>query len=271
VGYLFPPAFVCLSIGQSGIFILLGVTLFLYLHRSKPYLAGISLLLCAIKPQLFLPFGLVLFAWIVLNKSRRILMGFCAALVASLALSFYLAPTGWTDYIHMMSAAKIQDESVPTVSLLFRLIVHSSAVWLQFLPVFIGSVWSLLYFWKLRKQWSWTDQGLLLLLVSVLVSPYAWFTDEVIVLPAILAGLYAMSNSRRSLLPFGCIAAAALIEVFAGVRLKSGAYVWTTSAWLVWYLYAIYPARPYLLRAGVAVDATDPSPVYAGREADKVS
>jgi hypothetical protein len=64
-----------------------------------------------------------------------------------------------------------------------------------------------------------------------------------------------------------------MIEVFAGVRLKSGAYVWTTSAWLLWYLYAIHPARPHPLKAGAtvdaAVDASDPTPVYAGTDADK--
>jgi hypothetical protein len=49
-------------------------------------------------------------------------------------------------------------------------------------------------------------EGCLLLLVSVVTAPCAWFTDEAIVLPAILVGLYRASNAVRSLLPFGFIA-----------------------------------------------------------------
>ena len=37
--------------------LLLGLVLFLRLHRTRPFLAGISLWLCALKPHLFLPFG----------------------------------------------------------------------------------------------------------------------------------------------------------------------------------------------------------------------
>jgi hypothetical protein len=239
VGYCFPPALACLLAGQIGIFMLLGVTLFLYFHESKPYFAGAALLLCALKPHLFLPFGVALLAWIVTRKAYRILVGGSAALMVSLALSFFLDPAGWSHYAHMASAAKLQEEFIPTVSLVFRLIVHRNAVWLQAVPAFAGCVWALRYFWTRRKQWNWMDQGLLLLIVSVMVAPYAWFTDEAVLLPAILAGLYRASESGRSLLPFGCIAGAALIEVLAGVSMTSGFYVWTVPAWLAWYLYAV--------------------------------
>ena len=39
-GYLFAPAMACLVTGQIGVFLLLGIALFLYLHDSRPYLAG---------------------------------------------------------------------------------------------------------------------------------------------------------------------------------------------------------------------------------------
>src|SRR3974377_1468664 len=54
LGVAFAPAIVCLLIGQTGIFILLGYTAFLRLHRSHPYWAGASLWLCLLKPHLFL-------------------------------------------------------------------------------------------------------------------------------------------------------------------------------------------------------------------------
>jgi len=72
----------------------------------------------------------------------------------------------------------------------------------------------------------------MVMLVSIASAPYAWFTDEVVVLPAIMLAAYTADRLGRSL--FWIIAAAglALIEVFAGVTLTSGAYGWTAAAWL---------------------------------------
>ena len=59
-------------------------------------------------------------------------------------------------------------------------------------------------------------------------------------LPAVLAGIYCATDSRRSLLPLGLIAGVALAEVFAEVQITSRYYLWTTPAWLAWYLYATW-------------------------------
>ena len=76
----------------------------------------------------------------------------------------------------------------------------------------------------------------MLLLVSLLVAPYAWFFDEIIVLPAILHGIYTSAHRQRAMIGFGVISSVALIEMFVGVPIYSGMYMWTTTAWLVWYL-----------------------------------
>ena len=71
IGFFFAPAFACMFMGQMAAFVLLGLTLFLYFHRTWPLLAGAALLLCGLKPHLFLPFWLVLLAWIVERKAYR--------------------------------------------------------------------------------------------------------------------------------------------------------------------------------------------------------
>jgi hypothetical protein len=76
------------------------------------------------------------------------------------------------------------------------------------------------------------DQGMLVLLVSALCTPYAWFTDEAMLLPAVLAGIYRAEASRRSLLPFGLFAGAAIVEVSALVPITSWYYLWTVPAWI---------------------------------------
>ena len=238
LGYCFAPLMECLMAGQLGIFLLLGVVLFLYFHKSRPFLAGAALLLCAVKPHLFLPFAIVLLLWVIVQKAYRILAGFSVALLASCTLVFCFDRHAWSQYSHMMSTSGIMDEIVPTLSEVFRLLVHRDAVWLQFLPQAAGCGWALWYFWTRRSRWSWMDQGLLLLLVSVLCAPYALLTDEAMLLPAVLAGIYRADDSGRSLLPFGFIAGVAMIEVFAEIPMTSVFYLWTVPAWLAWYLYA---------------------------------
>jgi hypothetical protein len=234
VSYVFPPALACLLAGQMGIFLLFGMTLFLFFHESKPYLAGAALTFCALKPHLFLPFGAVLLLWIVTRRNYRLATGAGIALLGTFALSYFLDPSGWRQYFVMAGSGILQNEFIPTLSFIFRVVVHRDWPWLQFAPVFAGCAWGSWYFLTRRERWSWTDQGLLLLTVSVLVAPYAWFTDEAVLLPAILAGLY--QASRRSLLVFSFIAGIALIEVLSGVQMPSGFYLWTAPAWLMWYL-----------------------------------
>lgn len=245
-GYLFAPALACLMAGQLGIFLLLGVVLFFYLHESRPYLAGAALLPCALKPHLFLPFSMVLLLWLVAGKAYRILGGFLITLAFSCALTLCVNIHVWSQYSQMMNTMTIRHAFVPTLSVALRFLINRNAVWLQFLPAAAGSAWALWYFWIRRTCWNWMDQGLLVLLVSVACAPYAWFSDEAVLLPAVLSGLYGAADSRRSLLPIGLIAGVALIEVFAVTQMTSAFYLWTVPAWFACYLYGTWrqPANP---------------------------
>jgi hypothetical protein len=236
--YAFAPAIACLMAGQVGVFLLLGVVLFLYFHESRPYVAGAALLLCAIKPHLFLPFAIVLLLWVISRKSYRIILGFSAALVGSCALAFYWDAHAWSQYSEMMRAGGALNEHVPVLSVAFRFLVNRNAVWIQFLPEALACVWAIWYFSVNRKYWCWMDQGLLVLLVAVMCTPFGWFTDESMLLPAVLTGLYRAAENRRSLIPLGLIAGVALAEVLVPVQIISPFYLWTTPAWLAWYLYA---------------------------------
>jgi hypothetical protein len=138
----------------------------------------------------------------------------------------------------MMSKTGVLYAFVPTLSAVFRFLVDSHAVWLQFLPEACGCVWAIWYFWTRRSYWKWTEQGLLLLLVSAACTPYAWISDEAILFPAVLAALYQAINSGRSLIPLGLFWGVALVEVLAEVKMTSPFYLWTVPAWLAWYLYA---------------------------------
>jgi hypothetical protein len=236
-GFLFAPVLVCIQAGQIGIFLLFGVVLFLYLHKSWPLLAGAALLPCALKPHLFLPFAIALLLWVVTRRAYRILAGFSIALLASCLLTLHFDPHVWSEYAQMMRTAGALDHYVPTLSASLRYLVVPRAVWVQFLPEASACCWSVWFFWT-RRRWNWMREGMVLLLVSEVCTPYAWFTDESVLLPAVFVGVARAIELRRSLVPIALIAGVALIEAHSVVQIKSTGYLWTSPAWLAWYLYA---------------------------------
>lgn len=235
----FPPSLSCLMAGQLGIFFLLEIVFFLYLHKSRPWLAGAALVLCTLKPHLFLPCIVVLLLWSVRRRDLRIPLGFLAALSLSCTLSLWIDPHAWTEYDQMMHSARILDIVLPTVGSLLRLLVDRNAHWIEFLPEVAGCAWAAWYYWSRRDRWSWTEHGLLLLPVSAICAPYLWFTDEAIFFPAILAAIYLTEKSPRAWILLGLIAAGSLIGVFWEIPLPSSFYMWTTPVWFAWYLYAM--------------------------------
>jgi Glycosyltransferase family 87 len=236
LGYCFAPVMECLMAGQFGIFLLLGITVFLYFQQTKPMLAGAGLLLCAMKPHLFVPFGIVFLLWTISTKAYRAPGGACIALAASTALSLAIDPHAFAQYRQMLQTG-MTGEILPTMSEMLRLITRGP-IWVRFIPDAIGSAWAVWYFIKRRHEWDWMDQGLVVLLVSVLCSPYSFISDESLLLPAVLTAVYRASNSERSLVPFGIAAGIAMLEVFINIPMTTGYYLWTPTAWLLWYLYA---------------------------------
>lgn len=237
LGVSFAPALVCLIVGQTSLFALLGLTLFLSLHGRRPFLAGVSLWLCALKPHLFLVFGVALLAWVIVNRAYKVLLGAAAALAASSALSWWIYPAAWADYSHMMRTYGLQYEFIPCWSVVLRLWVSPGTLSLQSLLPALGCVWALVYFWKRRHTWDWMKDGSLLMLVSVLAAPYCWVFDQSVAIPALLHGAYLVRS--RILLTVLALASLVMeVGLVAGVKLPSPFYLWTAPAWLAWYLFA---------------------------------
>jgi hypothetical protein len=259
LGLSFAPALVCLISGQTALFALLGLVLFLRLHRTNPFLAGASLWFCALKPHLFLPFGVVLLAWVIVSRSYRLLLGAAAAMATSCAVVYCIDPTAWLDYSEMMRTSGIQKEFIPCLGIVLRLWLRPQATWLQYVPVTLGCVWALGYFWRRRRTWDWMKDGSPLMLVSIFLAPYCWLFDQALAVPALLQGAYVTrSRVLVAVLAFASIFMEA--ESACGVKLPSGFYLWTAPAWLAWYLVASATsdksgARLLLAQEAVANDA----------------
>jgi Glycosyltransferase family 87 len=238
LGYTFGPALFCLLLGQVSIFLLLGVVLFLRLHRSRPFLAGISLWLCMLKPHLFLPFGTVLLLWVITTGAYRVLAGTTVALAVNTAVAFIMDPHVWAHYRQMMVSVRIDRVPIPCFSILLRQHIWPHTLWLQCLPAVLGCAWSLFYYRRHRDNWDWLAHGSPLVLLSVLVAPYTWFIDQAVVIPALLHGAYITRS--RSLVALLALASAVIeIQGLLGASaLHSVLFLWTTPAWILWCLCA---------------------------------
>jgi len=246
LGYTFGPALICLIMGQVSMLALLGLVLFLRLHRARPFLAGMSLWLCMLKPHLFLAFGVVLLVWIVFSKSYKILLGAAAAVLASCALAYLMVPFEWSQYAQVLRQPGNEWEYIPCLSFMLRLWIREDAAWLQYLPSAVGCVWGLWYFWPRRFTWNWMEHGSPLMLVSIMTAPYTWLYDQALAIPALLQGAF-VTRSRGMLSTLALLSALIEVGLFAIVWKPATLYVWTlwsAPAWLAWYLLAVsYPAQ----------------------------
>ena len=257
LGYCFPPALICVIAGQTALFLLMGLTLFLRLHRTRPFWAGAALWLCTLKPHLFLPWAAVLLLWIVVERQWRIVAGAVAALAASCALTTIIDPAAWSQYLHWAHRSGISHEFMPCFSVLLRDTVNPAAHWLVFVLPAIGCVWALAYFWPRRHRWDWMEHGNLVMLVSILVAPYCWIWDHSLAIPALLYGAW-QSPSRKVLAALAVLLIALELQPYVfQVGLNSKLFLWPAVAWILWYVVALRSARrARTLRAGETAPVT---------------
>ena len=240
LAYSFGPALICLMNGQSTVFALLGLVLFLRFHRTQPYVAGMCLWLCSLKPHLFLPFGVAMIAWILLTRNLKLLAGIGVAMAANFAVMLSIDPRAWKQYLQMLHISGIDQDFIPCTSYFLRTWISPHTLWLQYLPAGLACAWALRYFWIRRNEWDWIKHGSLLLLVSILAAPYSWLYDQVLAIPALLHGSY-VSKSRNLLALLALLSALTEIALFCNSVKPSAVYlwtVWTAPVWLVWYLAA---------------------------------
>lgn len=235
---IFAPVFACLCSGQSSPLLLLGFSLFLYFYNERPFFAGASLLLMAIKPHLFLVFWAVLLLDCLYRRRFLILAGGLAALGGAVAISLCFDFHVWQHYFATVRGYHVQQSFLPTVSMLFRMLINVHIFWLLFVPSAAATVWGFWYYFRCRRVWDWKIHGMLLMLVSVFVSPYGFFTDEIVLLPAVVFAMTLPERRKYSGWILLAINTAALGVIASGAQLASRDYIWTPAAWLLWFLYA---------------------------------
>lgn len=245
VGYSFAPVPACLVAGQMGLVLLLGLVLFLWWERDRPFLAGAALLLSFAKPHLLALFWFALIFWAVERKKREIAIGFGVALIAANGLALLFDPHVFQHYREMLYEASIGYEFIPALSGVVRLLFFRREFWVQFIPMILGVIWCAWFLISNQSNWNWRRHGPALLVVSVLTTPYAWLTDEVVLLPAVLqaaAFVYQTRanmkvGSRLVLVIFGFLNGLLLLILKSKIPFATGIYFWSSLVWFSWYLY----------------------------------
>jgi hypothetical protein len=243
-GYLFAPVAACLVAGQIGMVMLLGIALFLLLEEDRPFLAGAALLMPMAKPHIFVLVWLILVVWIVSRKRWLLLGGMAAAFLLGNAIAVAFDPAIFRHYREMLHQQAIQNEFIPALSGMIRVLFFQRFFWVQFVPMALGLLWSVWYYSRNRQKWSWRAHGPALLVVSLLTTPYSWMTDEVVLLPAILQSVLWLNRAKlkvRSqlvILLFVLLDLLLLRILWAQIPPANGIYFWSSLVWFSWYWYA---------------------------------
>lgn len=230
--YLFAPAVACVQLGQYGTVVALGVIAFLSWQRSRPFLAGASLVLAGLKPHLLLPFAAVVACWIVTERAYRVAAGAAMALGIATAVAMVFKPGIWGDYLPILAAANADMPRVPTLAAAISAVLGSPIPWFPYVPAMLACVWAVWYFAS-RSTWDWARDGLLPIVVSMWVAPYSWVSDQMVLLPAIAS---VLARRPRSLASFAVLNLFALIPLLMVIDSLSPVYAWISSGWLIWYL-----------------------------------
>jgi hypothetical protein len=214
LAFTFTPTVSTLQKGQFTPLILLGFTGFLLvddkLNRQDSQrftkwqsiiIAGISISLMAIKPQLLYLIWLALLLWCWHQRKWMILIAGCVLLAIEIAIPSVFNPSTIRQYLQNIAEYPITEWATPTIGSYLRVLFGLEKFWLQFLPTLLASIWFIYYWFHHRKNWSWTDEMPLLTIVSLVTNPYSWTYDLVLLLPVIVyvaAGMVVQAHPLKN-------------------------------------------------------------------------
>lgn len=233
LAFCFGPAVCCMAYGQTSIFVLLGLCTFFYFAEKRPILAGAALSVCALKPHLLLCVFAAAVMWALSRRVYRLIAAFVIALGLEYMVAYAFDPAVWSEYRHTMLTSNIDHEFVPTLGVAIRHIANAPP-WIQFVPMCFALCWVVGYIGRHRQDWDWKRHGAIVALVSVVCSPYAWMTDQVLFWPALLPAMYRSSGARMLLL---AASGGMLLQLCLGVDIHSPLYLWPMLLWPVIALY----------------------------------
>jgi hypothetical protein len=235
VAVTFLPVAVVLAIGQIGPLILFGLAGYLRFEaRHADYAAGAFLFLVALKPHLVFLLWIALLLCALFQRRWRPLGTLLATVAGASFLAVLLDRRAFDQYLGLFGGESIVFEETPTLGGLLRHISGFPAM--QYLPLGLAAVWFALDWKRWRSTWEWRYRMPSLLLVSMATTSYAWFFDQVVLLPSVFYAIVLLLRAQRHVL-LGAMVAYLAINGFTLFLLLNHRtlfyYSWTALAWLV--------------------------------------
>lgn len=238
IGLTFIPVLDCLRVGQTAVFMLLGIVGFLYfLRRRNNWLAGACLTLLAIKPHILFVFAIAVLFWCIKFRRWSIILSAFIVLGTATLLAWLVNPSVFQQYIYATTHYPPEEWATPTMGSVLRIIFGIEHFWLQFVPTMFGIVWIIYYWTKHHTAWDWHVQAPLLTLVSVCTSAYGWTYDQpVFILPIVSIFASIFSKPLNGAAWVIIISYASINALDYMLRIPQIWLWWLAPLLLVWYL-----------------------------------
>ena len=240
--FVFAPTISVLEKGQITPLLLLGITGFIYFSefRRNDWAAGACLALVSIKPQLIYLFWIAVLFWVIQQRRWFILLGTAGTILILTLITMIFNPSVMQQYFSAMQTYQISEWATPTIGSYLRFFwLGTDKFWLQFLPAFFGGLWLIYYWYKHQQSWRWVKDLPIVLLVSLLTSPYAWTYDQVILVPAVIQATIWLLDARKrwsTLLLASLYLGINILNLGLHMRLSDFWFVWMAPALLIWFL-----------------------------------
>jgi hypothetical protein len=249
VGWLallaFAPIYFVLLIGQIGPVVLASVIGFLLaVCRQSWFRAGAWLAIGSIKPHLLYLLWIAVLLWLWRHRKWRVAAGFAVVFAVLAAVPLFLDGQIYARYLNLMSDRAVilpMDWLNPTIGMAVNELSGSNTMWLRWLPAVGGALWLACCWQKNTGRWDWSKELPLILLVSIVTTPYSWTFDYVVLLPALIQGvvwLSALTLCPRKLWVSAIYLASCAILLFGKFFvLNDFWYFWLAPTLLVLYLW----------------------------------
>ena len=252
VAFIFGPTISVLEKGQVTTLLLIGIVGFLYFTVDKPndWPAGIFLAIASVKPQVIVLFWVALLFWVIQRRRWITMISAFLSVLVLMGIAFLINPHVLPQYLEMLQAYPLTDWANPTLGSYLRFFwLGIDQYWPQFLPALIAVVWLMYYWYRHQAAWDWLQATPVILLVSMLTSPYAWTYDLVILVPCIIAATswIATDWKRWSTLLLGVIfLAITILDLYLHTMLDEFWFIWMAPSMLIWYLLAVWQYPHFL-------------------------
>jgi hypothetical protein len=230
----FSPVLITFLLGQIVPLVILGLAGFLRYEPSRQYRAGAFLFLASLKPHIvFLVWPALLLCGPWLGR-KKALAGFFGTWTMAVLIVFAIRPRIFQEYWWIVRSRQIAFYRSPTAGALLSRAL--GVRFLQYLPLILAICWFVWIWKKDGEKWNWKGKLPLLLAVSVASAPYAWFSDQAVLAPALLDAVRKLQRSTRSLIAWAAIYLTTnLAGLFLIFTRRSLWYAGLPAVWLMFY------------------------------------